>query len=397
MPKTNWQRIEAQRPEDTLKNRDVYEDQQLERSKIQEKISPTSRIVFSVIVGVIVAIAMYLFISIGGYVKNEISNIRQGTAPAPEYDVIPEGVIVKDRYNDPNIGLTSRYYIDDNLDGVPDGEYFDSREKAEKAYIKEHQDVLPLYTEDEHDEIRSEYAYKNSFAYYARPTFLKIFLSLISGLMAYAILYQVMMRNLKAQNMLADTSDINQYQNDQHIALPEEVMQKFDWFPDVGAHSAVTFSSMISHAAIKNKGLKSIKLSERYKEDVKDADGDILHYKGEIIFDEDGNPVQKEVPLIDEKFMDDLFEASGLPTGKNALGEPFRKYYDTTKIPYNPDGRDRDKLGKFDTVADLINKDWELPYYEPQRPGGAYLVDTAPVNTMVLAITRAGKGQTVIE
>ena len=41
----------------------------------------------------------------------------------------------------------------------------------------------------------------------------------------------------------------------------------------------------------------------------------------------------------------------------------------------------------------MINKDWEFPSYEPQRPGGAYLVDTEPVNTMVLAITRAGKGE----
>ena len=70
----------------------------------------------------------------------------------------------------------------------------------------------------------------------------------------------------------------------------------------------------------------------------------------------------------------------------------LRKYYDATKIAYNPDGSNRDKLGKFATVADLINKDWQLPYYEPQRPAGAYIVDTAPVNTMVLAITRAGKG-----
>ena len=51
-----------------------------------------------------------------------------------------------------------------------------------------------------------------------------------------------------------------------------------------------------------------------------------------------------------------------------------------------------DKLKGYDTVADLINNEWEFPYYEPQRPAGAYIVDTAPVNTMVLAITRAGKG-----
>ena len=83
--------------------------------------------------------------------------------------------------------------------------------------------------------------------------------------------------------------------------------------------------------------------------------------------------------------MDALYQASGVPKGKTA-GEMLRKYYDATKIKYNPDGSNRDKLGKFETVADLINKDWQLPYYEPQRPAGAYIVDTAPVNTMVLAI-----------
>ena len=55
--------------------------------------------------------------------------------------------------------------------------------------------------------------------------------------------------------------------------------------------------------------------------------------------------------------------------------------YDTTKVPYNPGNENRDKLKGYDTVADLINGDWEFPPYEPQRPAGAYLVDTAPVNT----------------
>lgn len=96
--------------------------------------------------------------------------------------------------------------------------------------------------------------------------------------------------------------------------------------------------------------------------------------------------------MIDEGFMDDLFTASGAPKSKSV-----RLYYDARKIPYNAKNEDREKQKDCDTVADLINKDWELPDYEPQRPGGAYLVDTAPVNTMVLAITRAGKGQTVIE
>ena len=59
---------------------------------------------------------------------------------------------------------------------------------------------------------------------------------------------------------------------------------------------------------------------------------------------------------------------------------------------YGDQQLDRDKLGDYNTVADLIAADWEFPEFEVQRPAGAYVVDTAPVNTMVLAITRAGKG-----
>ena len=174
--------------------------------------------------------------------------------------------------------------------------------------------------------------------------------------------------------MLSDTSDINQYKNDQHVALPEEVQRNYDWFPDAGAHSAVQVSSMISHMAILNKGLKNVDLAERAKSDIVNEDGTIEYYKGEILKDENGNPITKSVPMIDEEFMEDLFEASGAPKVKEV-----RHRYDTTKIPYNPDGSNRDKLGKFNTVADLINEDWEFPVYEPQRPGGAYIVDTAPV------------------
>lgn len=225
-----------------------------------------------------------------------------------------------------------------------------------------------------------------------RPTFGKVLFTLIVSGSVFALMYTAMMRNLEAQNMLSDTSDINQYQNDQHIALPEEVQRKFDWFPDVGATSNVQFSSMISHMALLNKGIKKIQLAERAKENIVDEDGDIEYYKGEVLVDDDGNPITHEVPMFDTEFMEDLFQASGAPKDKT-----IRKYYDATKIPYNPDGSNRDKLGKYNTVADLINEDWEFPYYEPQRPAGAYIVDTAPVNTMVLAITRAGKGQTVIE
>lgn len=209
------------------------------------------------------------------------------------------------------------------------------------------------------------------------PNMVKFSVCGIVCTMMFLILYAVLRKNLDAQNVMSDTADINQYKNDQHVALPEEVQRKYDWFPDVGAHSAVQVSSMISHMAILNKGLKSVKLAKRASEDIKDSDGDIEKYKGEILTDADGNPLTSMVPIIDTDFMEDLFDASGAPKDKDV-----RRYYDATKIPYNPDGSDRDKLGKYGTVADLINEDWEFPIYEPQRPAGAYIVDTAPVNTI---------------
>ena len=49
------------------------------------------------------------------------------------------------------------------------------------------------------------------------------------------------------------------------------------------------------------------------------------------------------------------------------------------------------------TVAEMINKEREMPLYESQKPTDGCMIDTGPVNTMTLAMTRAGMGQTVIE
>ena len=243
----------------------------------------------------------------------------------------------------------------------------------------------------------------------------QILWSIVAGFLVTAALWPVMKRNLEAQNMLANTDDINQYTNDQHIALPEEIQHKYGFFPDAGAHSSVLVSSMLSHNMLTNKGVNPIQCSKRYKKDVLDADGNVIYYKGDIMRDENGNALFETKPMFDEDFADALFEASGAP-------KEVRFSYDPSKIEYNPDNYDREKLtgkepsnrlmdkilhklfkrdlpmvSKYDYLTDLINKDWFYPEYEPQRPAGVYVVDTAPVNTMVLAITRAGKGQTVIE
>lgn len=210
-------------------------------------------------------------------------------------------------------------------------------------------------------------------------------------LLSWLIANERMMAKWRSKNSMIDATDINSYENDQHIMLPEEMQRMYDYFPDVGAHSSVQVSSMLSHMMLAQKGLKRIDVTHRHKKDVKE-EGRIVFYKGEPVVNEAGEIVTSKKPLIDEKFGQELFTASGIPVDEKEIRIPV----DVRKIEYNPldetkNRKDRDKQ-PYDTVADLINNDWEFPVYEVQRPAGAYLVDTAPVNTMVLAITRAGKG-----
>lgn len=216
-------------------------------------------------------------------------------------------------------------------------------------------------------------------------------ISALVGACVGAILWQVLRRNLDAQNADNDVTDINQYENDQHIQTPAEMQRRYDWFPDVGAHSNVSVSGMLSHMMLSRKGLKKVPVTRRADTDIVEEDGTVSYLKGEPLLDDDGEPISDMLPMVDEKFGNELFGVSEVPDDPRV-----RIFYDATRIPYNPGGRDRNKL-KYETVADLINGDWTFPEYEVQRPAGAYIVDTEPVNTMVLAITRAGKGQTYIE
>lgn len=215
-------------------------------------------------------------------------------------------------------------------------------------------------------------------------------------LAAWLIINQKFMSSLKSRNSMVDSTDINTYENDQHIMLTEEIQRKYDWFPDTGAHSSVQVSSLLSHFMVDRKGMKSVDVVERYAKDVTEG-GVVIHHKGEPVVDADGNAVTNRMPLFDVDFGQELLTASGIPVSEKEIRKPL----DVRKIEYNvvDDSGNRTFMDKqpYDTVGELINKDWEFPEYEVQRPAGAYMVDTAPVNTMVLAITRAGKGQTVIE
>lgn len=411
-PRANaWDKIAGQEIDQTTANRNVFEAQQLDRSKIDRKQGRTSRVVVALVVSVILTVLMWGAASVGqfvvtlagGFIGDATGSSVAYTERVQEsttrykYCILPQAdaqaVTTYDKENAPDIdGVAS--VVD--AAGVPiAGEWCFRSQAAVKqqpvpAWVVEAKAAAEA---EKQAKIASGEIRENTIPNALTEISLwKVVLSLLTGLLTYGLMYPVMMRNLESQNLMNDTTDINQYAGDQHIALPEEIIRKFDWFPDAGAHSGVQVSSMISHVMLTNSGLKKIETTQHADQDVLDADGEIVFYRGEVLVDEDDRPLTKMQPLIDVQFGEDLFEASGIPRDKT-----LRRRFDASKIEYNPDGKRRDKLGTHKTVADLINADWTFPDYEVQRPAGAYLVDTAPVNTMVLAITRAGKGQTYIE
>ncbi|MFJ6484206.1 MULTISPECIES: type IV secretory system conjugative DNA transfer family protein [unclassified Streptomyces] len=390
---SSWEKISARTPVETLTNRDVYDNQQLDRSKFLTLRSTRPGTVVAVIAGVLVTVVAWVFYSLIAAAVLSVS-VSVGSSVSGSGSGKPSAYYVQDTATGAG-GSVVKCYRPLTKDGNPDV-------KA-KCYPSAEAVPVPIwYTAAKDDELSAgrpaepEKSATTVGEQLADVSGFKLFITLGSGLMVALIIGTWFSRRVAAANLMNTTSDINQYQNDQHIALPEEIQQNYDWFPDAGAHSSVQVSSMLSHMMLRQKGLGTVEVAQRAEKDVIDEEGNLAYYAGEVMDDDEGSPLTQTLPIIDEGFGDELFEASGLPDVKT-----LRQKYDTTRIPYNPDGKNRDKLGfgsdTYKTVAALIKEDWTFPAYEVQRPAGAYVVDTAPVNTMVLAITRAGKGQTYIE
>ena len=381
---SNWKKIKKQNRAETGRYRNVYENQQLERSKIEEKQTMTTRALGTIFLTILVFFASYVLVSFIRFGTDYYNYMLSTSSMGEEADFYETSGVERpdDEYED-----ESQEYESDTS-STENESYIDMNEfSMDETQVEDTENV----TEETVEEANEEKA--PSLPDYIEPNTSNIGISCMISLLFFAAFYQFMQRNLMAQNLMNDTSDINQYQDDQHIALPEEIQLAYDWFPDVGAHSNVQVSSMISHMALQNKGLHKIMVPKRADNDIIE-DGEIIYYKGEILKDENGKIIYEKVPMIDEDFATALFEVSEV---SGELSE-YQIAYDSRKIEYNPSGNNRIKQGgTYKTVADLINNEWIMPDYEPQRPAGAYIVDTEPVNTMVLAITRAGKGQTIIE
>lgn len=146
--------------------------------------------------------------------------------------------------------------------------------------------------------------------------------------------------------------------NDAYIEQPENLAKLYDIAPDNKVHFDVDVTNLLSHVMLDNSGVKGL--------------------DGKVHFD--------------KAFGQKLYDVARLPQS-----DPPRIFYKPNKLLYNPDKTFGKNEGK--TVADTINLTWHVPDYEDgsQDPAGAYIVSTAPENTVIAAETRAGKGQKYIE
>lgn len=195
---------------------------------------------------------------------------------------------------------------------------------------------------------------------------------------------------------LHDHSDMEYEEGDMRLVQPEELPDKFNIFPDAGAHSHQILPSMILAHMMLDEG-KSPQYTVEHRQIVYETENTGSRRSAKIKRDQNGNPVyhiyRKSKPMIDNAFGDKLFDSM-------EISDRWRQRYQPKKLTYNPKmGNGKYKYfdkPKYTTVYDMMKADWYMPDYENQTPGGMYIVSTGPENSLVVAETRAGKGQTII-
>ena len=401
---STWEQLSAQTSSERAATRDVHGTQNVETGSIEPVKTKTLPEIIAAVVGVLVFVASWLLWGVFAKVINQLSGFLGDGGAADEVRISQElGVAPYWATHETQLARSSYMqtcYQPLDASGAPvSQECFENLSDLERPQwhidaTRAAMEAAGMIAPGEPTAAEAAAASDSwmSWLFFGHVSFWRVLLTLGLALLVWQIVRVALGRLVDRDNLSRDMSDLHQYEGDQYIAPPDEIIRKYGVFPDVGATSPVQPSSMISHVMLSNKGLDKVEVPVRYDADVLDEDGEVRFYKGEIIYEDDGSMRTKDVDMIDTDFSHALFTASGLPEERQ-----LRKFFDARKIPYNPGGANRDKYGSQTTIAEHVNETWELPHYEPQRPAGAYIVDEAPVNTMVLAMTRAGKGQTYIE
>lgn len=187
------------------------------------------------------------------------------------------------------------------------------------------------------------------------------------------------------------SDDLDEYDDDSYIRTMEHICREFDAAPDAGLGFDGHVSSIVGHAMIDNTGIKKI--------DIPVFDPSV---PGQVKRDENGEIVTENVPMFDKDFGRELYKFSNVASEDqrwyNAKDYAFNEKNSKKEIMKGGNKR-KGAFGRkeYDTLADYINGEFYPLPTDTQRPAGVYFYDSRPVNTILIAITRGGKGQTFIE
>lgn len=191
-------------------------------------------------------------------------------------------------------------------------------------------------------------------------------------------------------NAMFLSDDIEEYANDAYVRTPEHIIREFDAAPDAGLGFDGHVSSIVGHMMISNKGIKKIDMP------VFDPDRE-----GQVAVDENGKVITKKVDMFDKDFAMELYRFSNVPMADqkwfNATDYAFNERNSTKEAKHGNARKGPFGRKNYDTLADYINGEFYALETDTQRPAGVYFYDSRPVNTILIAITRGGKGQTYIE
>lgn len=188
-------------------------------------------------------------------------------------------------------------------------------------------------------------------------------------------------------NAMYLSEDIEEYTNDAYVRTMDHIVSEFDAAPDAGLGFDGNVMAVIGHGMISNKGIKKIEMP------ILDPDRE-----GQIAVDENGKVKTKKVEMFDKDFAIELYNYSNVP-------QDFQKWYDATQYAFNEKTSKKERkhgnarkgaFGRkaYDLLSDYINGEFYPLESDTQRPAGVYFYDSRPVNTILIAITRGGKGQT---
>ena len=191
-----WAQLGQQDELDSLAYQDVHGDQQLERSEIEAKLSPRSREIASAAVGILVFISVWVIISFGSMgiaaVKDSLWH-----SSVPSYSVENKDLtkalhrsVISEVFYSPTLE-------DGTLDPSDETCYESAKDVPEPQW---HKDAVAAEKAERDAQMADQPG--SALGWIFTLGWIKFFVSAFAGGAAWGALRLVLMRNLKAQNLM---------------------------------------------------------------------------------------------------------------------------------------------------------------------------------------------------